>query len=112
MAPRTTLQFRPVLTICAAAGLAILIALGTWQLQRRAWKLDLIAQTEARLADDPIPFDEAVARARAGENMEYAPVAIDGAYLHEDAARVFGTFAGTPGAYLFTPLERKENDIV
>jgi cytochrome oxidase assembly protein ShyY1 len=31
-----------VLTVFAAAGFAVLIGLGAWQLERRAWKLDLI----------------------------------------------------------------------
>src|SRR3954471_19319560 len=39
-------------------GLALLaalafVALGVWQVERRAWKLDLIARTEARLHAEP-----------------------------------------------------------
>ncbi|MBV9348806.1 MAG: SURF1 family protein [Pseudolabrys sp.] len=36
-------------TVTVAAGLAILVGLGVWQLDRRAWKEDLIARTAARL---------------------------------------------------------------
>lgn len=35
-------------------GTAVLVALGTWQLQRMAWKGDIIARIEARLAADPV----------------------------------------------------------
>lgn len=36
-------------------GTAVLVALGTWQLQRMGWKQDMIARIEARLAADPVP---------------------------------------------------------
>jgi surfeit locus 1 family protein len=35
-------------------GAAILIGLGTWQLQRLAWKEGILAQIEARLGDPPV----------------------------------------------------------
>lgn len=97
-------RFRPVLTACVALALTVLVALGSWQLQRRAWKLDLIAQVEARTAAAPMPFEEAIARAEAGENMEYAPVVAVGAFVHEKEARVFGALDGRAGVYVFTPL--------
>jgi surfeit locus 1 family protein len=36
-------------------GTAVLVALGTWQLERLAWKEDIIARIEARLAAEPVP---------------------------------------------------------
>jgi surfeit locus 1 family protein len=36
------------------AGVAILVALGVWQLQRLEWKTGLLARIEARLAADPV----------------------------------------------------------
>lgn len=38
-------------TLVAAAGF---LWLGVWQLERRAWKLELIAQTEANVTAAPI----------------------------------------------------------
>lgn len=40
-------------------GVAILLALGTWQVQRLAWKSALIAEIEARIAADPVPVPAA-----------------------------------------------------
>ncbi|MGI8524590.1 MAG: SURF1 family cytochrome oxidase biogenesis protein, partial [Pseudolabrys sp.] len=40
-------------TIFAATGIAILIGLGIWQLDRKAWKEDLMEKTGARLAAAP-----------------------------------------------------------
>jgi surfeit locus 1 family protein len=36
-------------------GTAVLVALGTWQLQRLAWKEEIIARIEGRLVAEPVP---------------------------------------------------------
>ena len=38
------------------AGVAILICLGTWQLQRLAWKTEILDRIEARITADPVPL--------------------------------------------------------
>jgi surfeit locus 1 family protein len=45
--------------ILGLAGLAVLLALGSWQLRRLEWKSGLIAEIEARLAADPVPVPAA-----------------------------------------------------
>lgn len=49
-------RFPVGLTLATAVSLAILLALGTWQLQRLAWKTDLIARIEATQAAPPKPI--------------------------------------------------------
>jgi len=98
-------RVRPGLVVATSVALAILCSLGVWQLKRLEWKTALIAQMTERLAADPIGFDEALARAGAGENMEYQPVFVNGVYAHEFESHVFGTYEGAPGVYVFTPLE-------
>ncbi|WP_283178987.1 SURF1 family cytochrome oxidase biogenesis protein [Gemmobacter sp. 24YEA27] len=44
-----------VALVLAALVFAGLIGLGVWQVQRLAWKTDLIARTEARLMAKPVP---------------------------------------------------------
>lgn len=97
--------FRPALTATALFALAILCGLGTWQLQRLQWKNGLIAKTEARLGAAPIPIAEALARAEAGEDLEYQPVTANGAFRHGQASKVFNAHEGKPGVLIFTPLE-------
>ncbi|MFC2951610.1 SURF1 family protein [Marinicaulis aureus] len=98
-------QFRPALTFVVAIAFALLITLGSWQVRRLEWKQGLIAQVEARVNGEPIPFVDAVRRAGAGEAMEYTPVTIAGRMQAEKEARVFGTLDGAPGAYVFAPVE-------
>jgi surfeit locus 1 family protein len=42
--------------IFTIAGLAILVSLGVWQLQRKAWKEGLIATLEAQIKAEPLPL--------------------------------------------------------
>ena len=105
-------HFRPVLTICAGVGMALLIALGSWQLHRLEWKNALIAKVETRVKSPPIPFEDALQRAEAGEDMEYAPVRLTGRHVLREEARVFGSYEGAPGHYVFTPLEKPSGDFI
>ena len=43
-------------TLATLAGLAVLIGLGTWQLERKRWKEDLLARIAAGVEADPIPL--------------------------------------------------------
>ncbi|MCK0195859.1 SURF1 family protein [Ancylobacter sp. 6x-1] len=54
-APRSP-RFRIVLALVATCLVAVLLALGSWQVIRRAWKLDLIARVEARVNGEARPF--------------------------------------------------------
>lgn len=98
-------RFRPALTLCAALAFGALVLLGVWQLQRLAWKTDLIARAEARLASAPISFAQARERAEAGEDMTYQRVRLSGAYAHDLEAFVFGAHEGEAGVFVFTPLD-------
>ncbi|GGC96336.1 SURF1 family protein [Aquisalinus flavus] len=100
-----TFRIKPVLTLVTIAGLGILIALGTWQLQRLEWKRDLIQSVETRLDQQPVAYGIARDRQALGETMTYTPVAISGTYLHDHERHVFGTYEGEPGWNVFTPLQ-------
>jgi len=105
-------RFRPVLTVFAALGLLATVSLGAWQLARLDWKLDLIGKVEARVGAPPAPFADVMARARKGEDMEYAPVRLRGAFAQAPAARLFGAYEGAPGHYLFMPFKTDEGAAV
>jgi surfeit locus 1 family protein len=102
--------FRPRLwpTIATLAGLAVLLSLGTWQLQRMGWKRDLIAHAETQLAAAPTPLP-------AGDlaGLDYRRVSAVGHYLH-DRAFAFGFSAenGRPGGRLITPFALADGRVI
>jgi surfeit locus 1 family protein len=83
-------------------GCAILIALGTWQVQRLAWKTDLIATMDARLALPPANLSDLLA---AGTPEDFRPVRVNGTFLHDHemylAAR---SYQSQLGYHVVTPL--------
>jgi surfeit locus 1 family protein len=105
--------------LAALAVLAILIGLGTWQLQRKAWKEDLIAQIETRAYGEPgdiLPESEWPAW-RADQD-EFRKVRVTGSFLHAFEAPVYGLARGErqgapiQGYYLITPLKIGSGAIV
>jgi surfeit locus 1 family protein len=56
---RTSRRTWRSLVIPATIAFAVLIGLGTWQLQRKTWKEGLIAALTAQLAAPPIPLPAA-----------------------------------------------------
>jgi surfeit locus 1 family protein len=108
MATLATARFRPgwPLTILVVAALAVLVGLGTWQVQRLQWKLALIERVEAGLAAEPVtlPADAAALAA-----LDQRPVIASGT-LRLDRAFAKGSQqkGGIPGARLVAPLERAD----
>jgi surfeit locus 1 family protein len=98
-------------TVVTIAGLATLTGLGTWQLQRLAWKTELIATVEARVNAGPIPLPVPVEWARLDlDALEYRPVTATGAFDHAHEFHVFthlpeprGPHRGA-GYWIITPL--------
>ncbi|TXN24963.1 SURF1 family protein [Methylobacterium sp. WL19] len=55
---RSSRRATPTLVAVGVLTLVVVVAfaaLGTWQVQRRAWKHDLIARVDARIQADPVP---------------------------------------------------------
>jgi surfeit locus 1 family protein len=92
--------------VMTLVGLAILIGLGTWQLERRAWKEGLIVAIEARTRAEPVGLMAAVERVRAGGDVEYTRVAARGRFLHDKEQYFYAPDAELgPGYNVFTPFE-------
>jgi surfeit locus 1 family protein len=110
--PPAGARFRPgaLLTLLAALGLAVLLALGTWQMQRLAWKEGLIALREARLAAAPIALATAVPDPAV---LDYRPARARGAFLH-DRAQLMGvsTQGGVLGHRLLVPLRLESGAVL
>jgi len=70
-------RFPIVLTIATLIAFAILCGLGTWQMQRLAWKEDLLARIETLKTASAAPLAEVLARADRGEDVDFVRVAAD-----------------------------------
>ncbi len=55
-------------------GAAILVALGTWQIQRLSWKSDILAEIDQKIAGEP----QALPRVISPSEQRYMPVSING----------------------------------
>ncbi|MGV6872644.1 SURF1 family protein [Pseudochelatococcus sp. B33] len=100
------------------AALAILVSLGVWQLQRLAWKEDLIARIEARTRAEPValPPEDTWTTTR-WEGEEYRPVLVSGTYLHArevfvQANAVLGSGGARMGSFVLTPLRTDAGGVV
>ena len=101
-----------VLSIVTLVALAILLALGTWQVQRLAWKEALIATIESRVGAEPVPLAEVERAAASGGDFEYQPVATSGTYLHAKEQFFFATHGGQSGWFVYTPLQMADGRAV
>ncbi|MGV6800308.1 MAG: SURF1 family protein [bacterium] len=99
-----TFTFRPVLTIVTLLSVAILLWLGTWQVQRLQWKRDLIEKIETRMTKPPISMSKAIKQFNAGQDIDFTPVYVSGGFDVGREAHIFGTYEGQAGFYLFTPM--------
>jgi surfeit locus 1 family protein len=94
-------------------GVAFLIGLGNWQMQRRAWKQGLAGAIAERTHADPVTLASIETRATEGGDPEYARVKVDGR-LPNDHELYFYDFDERlgPGYHVVTPLEQADGSIV
>lgn len=78
--------------ILGVTGCAVLIGLGLWQVDRLAWKQEIIAEIDNRLATAPVPLTRFVNE----QSDEYSRVSVTGTPTGEELhVLVSGTEAGT-----------------
>ncbi len=106
------MTFRPMLwpTLFGVVALAILIALGNWQMDRLAWKEGLLATIEAGLSAEPgqLPDSDSWAGLNP-EPLRYTPAKATGRFVHGAEVHVYiSSIEGEPGYHVITPLELSE----
>ncbi len=87
-----------------ASALAILLSLGTWQVQRLQWKTALIEELTARLSADAVAFP--VDLARVSDDLQFLRVRVSGRFKHDGELELLSrTRGGVVGMHLMVPLE-------
>jgi surfeit locus 1 family protein len=98
--------------VASLVGVAILVALGTWQVERKAWKERLIETLERRFAAAPavLPAPENWPQLNRAD-MEFRRVRFTATFLNDQEALVYTSGstlrrdAEGPGYWVFTPAE-------
>lgn len=93
--------------------IAILVGLGVWQVERRQWKLDLIARVEQRIHAPAVAVPEPAEWAGVSpQTHEYSRVRLSGAYLNDRETFTQAVTALGGGFWVMTPFRTDEGFIV
>lgn len=106
-------------TLATAVAVLILSGLGTWQLQRLAWKSALLETIEQRTTLPPVPLPASAAWPQLDPAAyAYRHVVLTGSFSHDQEARVFrpleeprGRYSGL-GDLILTPFHLASGGIV
>jgi surfeit locus 1 family protein len=107
------IRFRPLLipTLWLLPGLALLVGLGIWQMERLHEKEALIAAVQSGISAPPVPLAEALALGAA--NAEWRHVRVTGHFLHDKELYVFSRGPmGAVGVDIVTPFVLEDGGTV
>jgi surfeit locus 1 family protein len=98
-----------LLAILALLAFAGLVALGNWQVHRRAWKLDLIQRVDARIHAAPTVLPGAAEwPAMAAARDEYRRLQATGTFLYDQEVLTQASTALGAGFWVMTPLRMRD----
>ncbi|APW39990.1 hypothetical protein RD110_24595 [Rhodoferax koreense] len=101
------------IALAGAMLFASFVSLGTWQVERRAWKHELVARVEQRVHAPavPAPGRDAWSRINAADD-EYRHVALAGRFAHDKETLVQAVTARGSGFWVLTPLQMADGGSV
>lgn len=105
-------RFRPSFwaTVCTVVSLAILIGLGTWQVQRLFWKEGEIEKRQTRVSAPAVPLPESFPDPA---QMEFTRVRLEGRFLHDQEFHLGArTDNGRVGYHIVTPFALTDGRVV
>ena len=84
----------------------VLVGLGVWQMNRLAWKTEIIAYRETQLSAPAVPISDDSAQ------VEFRRVLVEGEFLHDKEMFLAANRDGRFGFHLITPLKRSDGSFV
>lgn len=107
------------LALVVLAVFGVLAGLGMWQLDRLAWKQDIIAKVQARIDEPPVPVPaEADWPDVAYDRDEYRRVSVQGRFRHDLEVQIYTLIdeatdgSGGPGYWVITPLATADGALI
>ncbi|MEO9873660.1 MAG: SURF1 family cytochrome oxidase biogenesis protein [Anderseniella sp.] len=98
--------------VAAVIGILLLVGLGSWQMLRLQWKLDLIEKREGSLTGNPVTIYDIEAGMEHGYDVDFLRVRLNGKYRHEASRYVYRARGKRPGFQVITPFIDKSGFIV
>lgn len=99
--PGRRMPYRALLAlVLGLVALVILVSLGSWQVERLAWKNGIVETIEARTVALPV----AIGELPTGEALDYRRVMVTGRFVHTGERYFLSTFKGEAGWNVLTPL--------
>lgn len=99
-------------TVMTLVSLAVLVSVGNWQMQRKAWKDSLVAQISERVAAAPVDLATVMGLVTAShaegvaKAVEYKRLRVTGRFLHDREQYVYAPHPKLgPGFHVLTPFE-------
>lgn len=99
-------------TLLGLAALAVLVGLGTWQLQRLYWKEGLIAKIAQRVKAEPQSLSHVLRSSAEGADVEYTHVVAQGRFHNDQERYLYAPAKSGLGWHVYTALEFAPNRIV
>jgi surfeit locus 1 family protein len=97
-------------TVAAVAGVLVLVGLGTWQVERRAWKAGLIAARQAAFDAPAVPLPDPLPDPAA---LEFHRVWVEGRFDHTHELHLTSRFYRDQAGYqIVTPLRLADGGAV
>jgi surfeit locus 1 family protein len=93
------------IVLWAGVGIAVLIALGTWQLFRLVEKQTQLAEIAERTKALPVTLSEALARRAEDSDIEFVAVKARGVFDHGSERHKLASFEGSSGWQIVTPFK-------
>ena len=104
---------RAVVLVMSIVAMLGFLALGVWQLERRAWKIDLIERVNARVhaAPDALPQQSSWSRVNVRDD-EYRRVRVTGRWLVDRSTLVDALTERGAGNWILTPLAKADGVVL
>jgi surfeit locus 1 family protein len=101
------------MALAALVLFSLFVALGTWQVERRTWKLDLIARVQNRVHAPPgaPPVIAQWSRLNAA-NSEYRHIRVSGTFLNDSETLVQALTELGSGFWVLTPLRQTDGTLI